>query len=396
MNPGRILTGLRIDVLGAGVVGAAIAFGLRQLGAEVRIKALLRLGDPGIQARPDFASAYAAALIMPHSVAADTGPLFAISQDVFLRLAAQKAAGVRIQTHFELWEDDRPDPWYAAWTKDRRPLGAPSDPSPPLRPGAATLNGFVCTAAFVDMELYRPWLDGQLAKSAIPVERVALRDAPAAVSACDVLVNALGIGAEAVFSDVGDSHLLRGVLLRFPTPEEWRGRHGAPLSYNYAAIDSDGAPGGDVYFYPRARSLVLGGLREPGRLNAQGDFVGDGVILPTTLVQGVKLPIAMIDLNRVLVRQLTARDLPPLAAAEVDVGYRFLLGRTGHPQKKLGWSADGARFDALGFGGAGVTLSWGAAAEAMAQIAARHQRGRFALAEMGELLAAGLLDAPIS
>jgi hypothetical protein len=151
------------------------------------------------------------------------------------------------------------------------------------------------------------------------------------------------------------------VEARIPAPET------PPLSYNYTPRshvfrDRDGHPA-DVYYYPRRETCVLGGTREPGVVDSRtGEFLlRREPVYETVRISGIDVPKPILTLNLDLVRQLTGTEpTPPYRAS---VGFRHLAGTADDPRYEIGLRTIGERpvVDCYGFGGAGVTLSWGAA-----------------------------------
>lgn len=370
----------RAIVLGAGVIGASAAVVARAAGFETRLIAETRMSDAAITSDPRFASAYAAASIVPHMVAgADVGRLYTLSRAVFEALRTAPAAGVRLRRHYEVWEEPAPEPAYlhalegVITVAEARARGEPV----PQRADAPQGRGWAFDCLFADMPLYRPWLDAVVARADIAVERRRLRADDVARLEADVVINALGVGSPELFPELGPGFIMRGLLLEFPSDKPLPAKaSGQVVSYNYFPAracypEPGGTRSGDVYCYPREKSVLCGGLRQPGRVDpVTGRFEGVPLEGPLVTLHGCQVPEAMLTLNRALFATLTGVRLGE--EFRVLEGYRYLAGEPGAPKLILGPRQREGRLvvDAIGLGGAGVTLSWGVALEAVAQASA--------------------------
>jgi hypothetical protein len=390
-----------ITLLGGGFSGLTTGVLLHLVGYRTRCLAARHLADGGPDA-PAFASGYPAASVIPHAVHVPrVAARLATSQAFFEALRGVPAAAVRVQRHAEVFEAPAPEaPAYApALRRFRRlPADGRGAAGVPRRPGAAGVFGWTFDAYFAERPRYARWLAAlyRATGGTVTTRRLAPADLPALPG--DAVVNALGLGAPALFPDAAASTLLRGVLVYAPPPAPWPpawlaggGRaasHGPVASYNYApsfaAYPTAGGDPGGLYAYPRRDAWVLGGSTRAGRLVA-GRWVGPPPAAPTIRLPGpdgapLAVPAPVVHLNRVLVQRLTGRALD-LRRARAVVGYRYardLRGRAADaPGVRLvadaACDAVGGRLvvhDA-GHGGAGVTLSWAAAVD-VARALARH------------------------
>lgn len=189
---------------------------------------------------------------------------------------------------------------------------------PGLRVTAAEEVSFV--APLAEMAVYLPWLEAQ-----VPVVRRSVGSLEEALAVAPLVVNAAGLAArtlagdEAVFPARGQIVLVR----------------------NPGLTESVRTPG--AYVHPRSSDVVLGGTFEPGNWDLTPD---------PAVTEGI--------LSR------TASLVPAVADAQV-LGARVGLRpcRRGGPRV----SREGQIIHAYGHGGAGMTLSWGCAAE-VARLAA--------------------------
>lgn len=382
----------RAVVLGAGVVGAATAIAAAAAGFETKLIAERRLSDPDAASDPRFASAFAAASIVPHHVHVDNlGEMFALSMRIFDTLRAAPDAGVDLRPHYEIWEEPAPLPAYAPYLRDRVDIADLDGETLPRRPGAPGAFGYRFNALFADLERYRPWLDALLARAGAAPERMRLTPQAVADLQADVIFNCLGAGAHEVFPELPSGGVLRGLLLRFKTETPVVSpTHGGPISYNYTPTEDvfaspRGGPG-SLYFYPRRDSCIFGGVVQPGVIDpVTGAFEGAPLRGDTIDVNGAAVPRAMAELNAVLAGQLTTAR--PSGDYEVLVGYRYIYGTPESHRIHIAKRAlDDGRvvIDCLGFAGGGVTLSWGGAAEAVALAMAATDGARLTAADVLE------------
>ncbi len=362
-------------VLGAGVIGAATAIAARAAGFDVQIVADRRMSDGGISSDPEFASAYAAASITPHSVASPhIAEMFALSETVFEQIrSADPSAGVSQRQHFELWEQPVRLPPYAPLLRNRIDIARLDAPPPIKRTGARTLSGYRFDSYFADMQPYRRWLDALIERAGVLFKRRRLSADIVGQHQADIVFNCLGVSAPRIFPELEPGFILRGVTLVFDTEAPLIATSsGAPVSYNYTPhTDIYPAPeggAGDLYFYPRQRSAVLGGLRQPAMFDPEQGRIDAMPMRGEVLSRdGVEFPRAMLEVNRELIEQLTGMRLGEEYRALV--GYRYLLGTPDRPSLVVAprERSKTALIDCLGFGGAGVTLAWGGAARAVSQ-----------------------------
>lgn len=328
------------------------------------------LGDD----RPAFASLYPAASVIPHAVTVDDPSAHTRdAQACFEVLRRDGTFGVRRQLHYEVFERPVDDPDYASALTNyqRLPSDGSGAPGVPRRSGADRVYGWSFDVYFAETPAYLPRLFDLLGALNVEIEkrhvtRDTLPDVPG-----DVLVDCLGAGSRTVFPDPRPATFLRGLLvLADPPGPAVHLSSGRRFSYNYTPSAScyrtaDGDPAG-VYAYPRSDAWVLGGTKQPGRLNDEGTWEGDPVVGPTTQISGYAVPTPVLDVNAQILRDLTGLD-PSSTPRRAICGYRY--ARDVQDQGVRLGEEEGA--DAglnrpvihnAGHGGAGVTLSWSCAA----------------------------------
>lgn len=374
---------LDVCVVGAGVTGITTAIVLRLLGHDVRIIAEQVMPDtPETSAMPDpeFASLFPAASIIPHTVDVDDLEWHVeVARQFFGALNLGAEAGVRVQRHFELFEDRTPVPPYAPRMMgfERLPEDGTSQDGVPRRHGCDRVWGWSFDCFFAEMPAYRRWLTAQLRDLGCSIETRRLGPGDVDRIGADVIVNCAGFGSARLFGLRHELTLVKGVLLYVDPPNAALVRGRARIaSYNYtptpALYSSDSASGlagrADVYFYPRVDSWVLGGTRLRGTLDDAGAWIGDEIVGPTRRIGAVDVPAAMIDLNRELIVGLTGVDVRDRSMRAV-VGYRCARDP----------ARGGVRLEAesrnepvvvhnYGHGGSGVTLSWSCAVRVAAML----------------------------
>jgi D-amino-acid oxidase len=269
-------------------------------------------------------SAVAAALWFPYRAAPADAVLRwgAATLAVLTELAGDPATGVRLMPGTVVHRSAEPD---LAWAEglDHRPC-TPAE----LPPGAPA--GTRVTLPVVDTGRYLPWLLGACRAAGVAVTTATVRR-PADVPG-DVVVVAAGLRSGAL---LGDDTLVpvQGQVVRLADP----GLTGWVLDEEH--------PDGLTYVVPRGDDVVCGGTDVEGATGTEPDPAVEAAVLARA---------------RALVPAL--RDAPVVSRA---VGLR-----PGRPTVRLDRTlVDGRPVVACyGHGGAGVTLSWGCAADVAALV----------------------------
>ena len=320
-----------ILVIGAGVSGLTTAIVLAETGHPVAIHAR--------EAPQQTTSAVAGAIWGPHLVGPDDRiPRWGSSTMTrLLELAGDPAAGVRLVTG--IVADRAPDPLSAA------PACAPSAP-PSWTDGVGQLtacdrnrlpagyaSGWEFTAPVVSMRSYLAYLEHRFAVAGGQLRTgrgySSLAEA-ASESAASVIVNCTGAGARALVPDPSVSSV-RGQAVIVSNPGVTR----------FFVGDSE-EPGALTYFFPHEQTVVLGGTKEPGNWSREPD--------PGTAARIIRECAAVEPRLRgatVLEHIAGLRPVRPGVRLEARVISRAVTVVHNY-----------------GHGGAGVTLSWGCAADA--------------------------------
>jgi D-amino-acid oxidase len=211
-----------------------------------------------------------------------------------------------------------PDLWWAPAVTGHRP--ATADELPP-----GTTAGTRCTLPVVDMGRYLPWLRD--CGAAAGIEFVATTVADLAEVSGDVVVLAAGLGSGPLVGD-RSGVAVQGQVVRVADPglDGW-------------LLDEDN-PAGLTYVVPRGHDVVCGGTAVEGPTGTEPDPAVERAILERSCTLAPSL-----------------RGAPVLSRA---VGLR-----PGRPTVRLDRTLIGGRpvISCYGHGGAGVTLSWGCAAD---------------------------------
>ncbi len=298
-----------VTVVGAGVVGLTCALRLAEAGAPVRVVARERLADT--------TSGVAAAVWYPYRAFPFDRVLgwSRAGYEVFAGLAAtDPAAGVRMRLGTELLRDDAPDPWWA-------------DAVPDLVKAADVPAGFAMGWRFsspvIDMSRYLPWLESRLAAHGVEATAATVRDLG---ELGGVIVNCAGLGARELVPDPTLTPI-RGqvVVVDQVGLDEW-------------IVDDGGRA--LTYVVPRIDDIVVGGTAEEGAF----DLVVDPDVAAGILDRAIALVPALAVAN-VVAHKVGLRPARPTVRLE--------------PEQRDGRTV----VHCYGHGGAGVTLSWGCAAD---------------------------------
>jgi D-amino-acid oxidase len=308
---------VRVTVLGAGVIGLTTAVRLLEAGCNVQV----------VAATPVEAStSYLAAAVWfpthvgpPERVAYWGRETYKVLEDQ----AAQGVPGAVMRESLALYREPPGLPeWTAAVGKVRASTTAELPP--------AYRHGLRFVVPLVEMPLYLPWLAEQVHRRAgvLQTRRVGSLSELCG-SDVDAVVNCSGLAARTI---VGDSSVypVRGQIVRVSNP-------GLTLS-----VRDEQHPEGRAYVHPRQTDCILGGTLEENNWDTRVDLAAAQSILER------------------------CRDIAP-ALADAHVIDHVVGLRPGRPTVRLEEDrpdSSGTRIvHNYGHGGAGITLSWGCAAE---------------------------------
>lgn len=304
---------MRILVVGAGVIGLTTAVCLAEAGYEVHVVAR--------ELPLETTSSVAAALWYPYLANPPERVLgwAASSLRVFSQIAREcPRAGVKVVEGRELLSQPSADPFWASTVKSFTRLdGLPSP----------YVDGWSFEAPIIEMPVYLTWLLERLEAAHGTLTRMALSALP---DRADLVISCTGLGARRLGFDTSVKPI-RGQVVRL-----------AQVGLRSWSLDGEGP----TYVVPRESDIVVGGTDDENDWSTRPE------------------PSIAAD----IMRRATAM-VPELAGARV-LGHRVGL-RPVRPTVRLESEqlSDGGRLiHCYGHGGSGVTLSWGCAAEVLAQV----------------------------
>lgn len=303
-----------VVVVGGGIIGLTVAATLQDRGVRVTV---LAAHDPA-----ETVSTVAAAVWYPSHTDNDPRVLRWARQThaELTRQAKAGAPGVMARpTRMLLRRPYAGPPWWAEATGDLV--------AEPAEPPYTTVLRF--TAPTVEMTPYLAWLTGRLTDGGGRVLRRRVARLAEAFDLAPRVVNATGLAAGRLATDPA-VYPARGHVVLVANP-------GLTIS-----VRDEDAPAGITYVHPRRHDVVLGGTYQPGVWDVGPD-----------------------PAEAAAIRRRCVALVPELADAPV-LGERIGLrpARHGGPRVEVDPNPTGGRLvHAYGHGGAGVTLSWGCAAE---------------------------------
>lgn len=310
-------------VLGAGVIGLSAAIRLREAGHPVTIWAR--------ELPPHTTSNIAAAIWYPYKAYPVERVLGwgAAALAVFDALAADPAAGIRPTPTLEIFREPVGDPWWLAAVPSFRRAAPEELP-------AGYRDGYAFTVPVIEMGIYLTYLLAWFARLGGAIVQRAAADLDEAAAHCPIVINCTGLGAGELARD-GEVFPIRGQILRTALP-------GAIPSI---LDDAERANGEICYIIPRSRDCIVGGTAQVGSTSLDPD--------PATARSLLEFAAALQP------------ALGGVAVLENLVGLR--PGRSAI-RLETEPTGRGAIIHNYGHGGAGVTLSWGCAAEVVERVSA--------------------------
>lgn len=302
------------------MIGLTCALALARAGARVRVIAE--------RAPQETTSAVAAAIWFPYE-AAPAERVLAWSGATLTELVAladDPATGVVMRGGVMCHR--RPDP-DLAWTGEVP--GHRAAAANELPPVDGIVAGTWCALPVVEMPVYLEWLVEQTRAAGVAIETGRRLRSLDELRAERVVV-AAGLGARELVGDP-EPYAIRGQIVRVANPgiDRW--------------ILDDDNPGGDTYIIPRGRDVVLGGTADRHAEDTTHDPATERSILDRALALEPRL-----EGQPILSRATGLRPARPAVRLEREA------------------TADRTIVHCYGHGGAGVTLSWGCAAEVTAML----------------------------
>ncbi|HEY0717569.1 MAG TPA: FAD-dependent oxidoreductase [Streptosporangiaceae bacterium] len=311
-----------VQVLGAGVIGLTTAITLAEAGLRVSLRT----------ARPPGATTSVAAGAVWGPVMCGpperTRAWAATGLAVFRELEPDPATGIRSRRGRELSRFPADPP---SWLGDDLDFRRDDE----LPPGF--VSGWRYTAPVIAMPVYLEYLAGRLARAGVEISVnpvTSLAEVTDDHHGVPVTVNCTGVAARQLVPDPA-VHPIRGqiVVIANPGIEEF-------------FIDHSQPPPGVSYLFPHQDTVVLGGT-----VNEDDWDTGPRPEIAERIVAGCALIEPRVRTAPVLTHRVGLRPARPQVRLEAEPldGGRVLWHNYGH-------------------GGAGVTLSWGCAAEITAGV----------------------------
>jgi D-amino-acid oxidase len=308
-------------VIGAGVTGLTTSLTLLRAGHRVRIWASAL--------PPHTTSNVAAAVWYPYKAypVERVTAWGARAYREFVALAANPDTGVILREVLDLLPPASPAPWWVSAVDGFR-RAAPAE----LPPGYAA--GHVFAAPVIDTGIYLDYLRRIVETAGGQIELRTVSDLAEAFAVCPVVVNCAGLGARELLGD-HDLHASRGQVVRVRNN-----------GFRRVVLDDYGLREPDTvsYIVPRLHDIVLGGTDDEGNESAAPDPAVTRDILRRCAALAPEFAgVGEGDIVSV------ACGLRPVRSS-----VRVALERP-TPDRVLAHN--------YGHGGAGITLSWGCAAE---------------------------------
>lgn len=350
----------KITILGGGVIGITNAIVFAENGFEVEVISEAFLWEQGNDAT--FASLYPAASVVPHTVEGDTQHIFDASKAVFEQIGQAHPQLVRKQLHFEINENFQLHGDYLHQMEDWQVVENETYKGFPIpkRDENVLVFSHAFQMLFVEMDAYKEYLKQRVEDLKIKITKRKLSKNFFETAPNGIYINALSFFGNALMNDKSPMIAKAGILLRVKNQRLLTNSHfNQTIAYNYTWDDLE------VYAYSRNGSMILGGTRyileNTKPVDAQ---IQQHIPKPfLEFNKGVPYPSYLIDVNKILLKQIYDFDLK----IDSDDDFEVLIGL--RPVRKAGINMEIIKKEGLivlnsyGFGGAGVTLSWGCALE---------------------------------
>lgn len=312
-------------VLGCGVSGLTTGILLQQQGRRVTIWAR--------DVPPHTTSNIAAAVWYPYRAFPIDRVLIwgAVAYTRFRELLRTPESGVILENVLDLMpERQTEEPWWASSVDGFRHARADELP-------AGYGDGFVFDAPVIDTSIYMNYLRARFeAAGGAIVENRTVNDLAEAFAVCNLVVNCTGLGARELVHDTSLTPS-RGQVVRV--------RHNG---FRRVLLDDYG-PNQLAYIVPRINDIILGGTAIDGEESTAIDDAETPAIMRRCA--GLAPEFSSLTPGDILEVKVGLRPVRPEVRLEIEspAPGRWLVSNYGH-------------------GGAGITLSWGCAADVAERI----------------------------
>ena len=339
---------MNCKIVGGGVQGLSTGILLEYLGhkTEIITKNVPYVDGDDI---PTVATDYAAASIYPVKIESNYSEdeLIRFAERTFKPFFETSGIPVRKQTHYYLYEDEK-----HISLPDRMNVVSVSDYEGdlPHRPENEVSSGYVCDEYFVEMPVYVPLLyetyrslGGSISKQEVSKDDVnRLLDS-------NIVFNCSGYGSKILFND-DSMRAVKGHIVETACDQD------TPLDFAYTYTPSD--YGHYTYMYPRDGSVIFGGTYLEGDI-IDGKWEGEEPTDPINR-DGERIPERVYEVNKSIMNSFA-----DVAVDDVSVKYGF------RPYREAGMRVeqdDSGVIHNYGHGGAGVSMSWWSAINAVSNI----------------------------